>query len=46
MPIVKMTRVAARKAMRDVDWKKIDAMTDADIERQIAANLTPSPPTT
>ena len=30
--------------MRDVDWKKIDAMTDADIERQIAANPDTVPP--
>jgi putative transcriptional regulator len=29
---------AAREALRKTDWRRVDAMTDADIARQIAAN--------
>ena len=34
---------AARKAWAETDWDKIDAMTDADIARQIAANPDAAP---
>ena len=33
----------ARKALASTDWKNIDAMTDADIARQIAANPDAAP---
>jgi hypothetical protein len=32
---------AARVALAATDWSKVDAMTDQDIARQIASNLTP-----
>jgi len=34
---------AARKALASTDWKTIDAMTDDDIARQIAANPDAAP---
>jgi putative transcriptional regulator len=34
---------AARKALAETDWPKLDAMTDADIARQIAANPDAAP---
>jgi len=34
---------AAREALASTDWSKIDAMTDADIARQIAANPDAAP---
>lgn len=34
---------AARKALAETDWRKLDAMSDADIARQIAANLDAAP---
>lgn len=34
---------AARKALAQVDWSEIDAMSDADIARQIAANPDAAP---
>jgi len=34
---------AARKALASTDWRKIDAMTDADIARQIAGNPDAAP---
>jgi putative transcriptional regulator len=34
---------AARKALSDIDWTKIDAMTDEQIARQIAANPDAAP---
>jgi len=34
---------AARKALAATDWRKIDAMTDADVARQIAANPDAAP---
>jgi putative transcriptional regulator len=33
----------AKKALKKVDWKKFDAMTDADIDRQIASNPDAAP---
>ena len=38
MPIVRMSAVEARERARKVktDWRRIDAMTDEDIARQIA----------
>ena len=34
---------AARKALTSTDWTKVDAMTDADLARQIAANPDAAP---
>jgi putative transcriptional regulator len=34
---------AAREALRKTDWRRLDAMTDADIARQIAANADAAP---
>ena len=34
---------AARAALASTDWDKIDAMTDADLARQIAANPNAAP---
>ena len=34
---------AARKALAATDWRKLDAMGDADIARQIAANPDAAP---
>ncbi len=34
---------AARKALAATDWRKVDAITDADIGRQIAANPDAAP---
>ena len=34
---------AAREALRKTDWRRVDAMTDADIARQIAANADAAP---
>jgi len=34
---------AARDALAEADWRKIDAMTDADIARQIASNPDAAP---
>lgn len=34
---------AARDALASTDWKKLDAMTDADIARQIASNADAAP---
>ena len=34
---------AAREALRKTDWRRVDAMTDADITRQIAAHADAAP---
>src|ERR1700734_430802 len=34
---------AAREGLRKTDWQKVDAMTDADIARQIAAHADAAP---
>jgi putative transcriptional regulator len=34
---------AARDALAEADWRRIDAMTDADIARQIASNPDAAP---
>ena len=34
---------AAREALAGTDWRKLDAMSDADIARQIAANPDAAP---
>ncbi len=34
---------AARQALASTDWRRVDAMTDADIARQIAANSDAAP---
>ena len=41
--MAKALSAAARKALASTDWSKIDAMTDADIARQIAANPDAAP---
>lgn len=41
--MVKSLSEAARKAMAQTDWNKIDAMTDADIARQIGSNPDAAP---
>jgi putative transcriptional regulator len=38
----KLSRIAA-EALAAADWNRIDAMTDADIARQIAANPEAAP---
>jgi putative transcriptional regulator len=38
MSTVRITKQDAEAAAREVDWAKIDAMTDEDIERQVAEN--------
>ncbi|HLI12675.1 MAG TPA: helix-turn-helix domain-containing protein [Alphaproteobacteria bacterium] len=43
MAIVKATSRRAKAALAAVDWRKIDAMTDEDIARQIAANPDTAP---
>lgn len=34
---------AARAALADTNWRKLDAMTDADIARQVASNPDAAP---
>ena len=34
---------AAREALKKTNWKRVDAMNDADIARQIAANADAAP---
>lgn len=34
----KVTKESAAQAVQDIDWAAIDAMTDADIARQVAEN--------
>lgn len=34
---------AARRALEATDWRKVDAMTDADIARQIASSADAAP---
>ena len=34
---------AAREALAKTDWRRVDAMTDADIARQIAAHADAAP---
>ena len=34
---------AAREALREKDWRRVDAMTNADIARQIAAHADAAP---
>lgn len=41
--MVKKLGKAARKALRTTDWGRIDAMSDADIARQIAAHADAAP---
>ncbi len=41
--MAKTVSKAAREALATVDWAKIDAMTDADIARQIASNPDAAP---
>jgi putative transcriptional regulator len=41
--MVKISREAARKALAATDWEKLDALTDEDIARQIAANPNAAP---
>jgi putative transcriptional regulator len=41
--MVKISREAAGKALAATDWEKLDALTDEDIARQIAANPNAAP---
>jgi len=41
--VAKILSEAARRALASTDWNKIDAMTDEDIARQIAANPDAAP---
>ena len=41
---VRVTPEMAEQAVREVDWARIDAMTDEDIERAIAADPDAAPP--
>lgn len=41
---VRVTPQMAEQALKDVDWARIDAMTDEDIERGIAADPDAAPP--
>jgi len=41
--MAKRPRQAARDALATTDWDRVDAMTDADIARQIAANPDAAP---
>jgi putative transcriptional regulator len=43
MPIVTGSRDAALRALREVDWAKIDALTDDQIADQIASNPDAAP---
>ena len=43
--MTKILSEAARGALAATDWRKVDAMTDADIVRQIAANPDAAPDT-
>jgi putative transcriptional regulator len=40
---IKMTPEATEEAIREVDWARIDAMTDEDIARQVAENPDAAP---
>jgi putative transcriptional regulator len=41
--MVKISHEAARKALAATNWEKLDALTDEDIARQIAANPNAAP---
>ena len=41
--MVKISHEAARKALAATEWEKLDALTDEDIARQIAANPDAAP---
>jgi len=43
MPIVKVTQDMLDSAIAEIDWARIDAMTDEDIKRQIAENPDAAP---
>jgi putative transcriptional regulator len=43
MAVVKATKKTAERAVADIDWARIDAMTDEDIARQIAGNPDAAP---
>jgi putative transcriptional regulator len=43
MAKVKVTKEMAEAALREVDWKAVDAMTDKDIARQVEANPDAAP---
>jgi len=38
MGTVRATKVMAERAVREIDWEKFDAITDEEIEAQIAAD--------
>ncbi|HEY4254374.1 MAG TPA: helix-turn-helix domain-containing protein [Roseomonas sp.] len=43
MATVKVTKAMAEKALLKTDWARVDAMTDGDIERQVAENPDAAP---
>lgn len=43
MPIIKADRRRAARALKTVNWKSLDALSDADIDRQIATNPDAAP---
>ena len=43
MAIIKVTKEAVKRALGQVDWAAQDALTDADIERQVAEDPDAAP---
>jgi len=43
MATVKLTKKMTEKAIAEIDWKRIDAMTDEDIAGQVAGNPDAAP---
>ena len=43
MAIVKVTKALLEKSVQNTDWAKLDAQTDADIARNIAADTDAAP---
>jgi putative transcriptional regulator len=43
MAIVKVTKAMAAKAKAEIDWSRVDAMTDEDIAAQVAGNPDAAP---
>jgi len=43
MAVVKVTREMAAQAVRDIDWARIDAQTDAEIARNVASDPDAAP---
>ena len=43
MPVMKVTKKMLERELASIDWDRIDAMTDADIEQQIRENPDAAP---